>query len=368
MIQELIQRKKILICCGSGGVGKTTLSSSLALYAALQGKKVLVLTIDPAKRLTEALGIKNVGHQRKRVEIGGHGELYVQMLDTKQAFDDLITSLSPSQDVVEKIIKNPIYQNVSHGLSGVHEYMATSKLYECYQEKKFDVIILDTPPMKKAFDFLEAPQKIADFFDAKIFHWFLKPYFHVGKAGFKFLVSSSAFVLKIIERFSGMEVLESMHGFFLNFEGMYESFHQRALSIHKLLKSPQCGFLLISSSGQSRFSEIKVFCNVMKKKSLSFEGIIFNQVLPLYKRKDISLPKIVAEKNLSFFKEEKYIRVFSKIIDYLDDFEALALRERTNTQLLLEELDIEPSSLYIPRFSEEIHNIQGLKAFHPYFE
>ncbi len=355
---QSIQNKKVLISCGSGGVGKTTLSASIALYGALCGKRVLVLTIDPAKRLANALGFKNFSTRIHEINIGEKGSLFAMMLDTEKAFDDLIKSYSPSQIITQRILENSIYQHISKGLTGIHEYMAIATLYEVYKKNEYDLIVLDTPPMRKAFDFLEAPQRISDFFDAQIFNWFLKPYFKVGKTGFKFLMQASALPLKVIEKFSGMEVLRSIHEFFVNFEEMYEAFHKQALAIQNLLKSDEASFLLITSLKSGHLEEAESFHEMLISKKMSLEGFVFNQVLPVF--------KIPSSFTSSVMGEDIGEGEVGKILDYLKDFDRLARKERKAAELLIEELDFKNPPLFIPRLSEEVSDLEGLKKFHKY--
>ena len=364
-LESSIENKKILISCGSGGVGKTTLSASLACYAAEKGKKTIVLTIDPAQRLAQALGFEKFSNKIQKIELK-KGELYAAMLDTKQVFNELIQTCSPSATITKQILSNPIYQHVSDGLTGIHEYMACAKLYEFYSKNEYDLIILDTPPMKKAFEFLEAPERISAFFDTNIFHWFLKPYFRAGQMGLKFMFKGSSLALKVIEHFSGLEVLRSLHDFFLNFEGMYDAFTERATSIYKTLRSPNTGFLLITTPQPHRYLEAATFYKILKQKKMPFEGFIFNQVFPQWITSKVSIPHFIAEHNLTLFKDERASEVLGKMLDYIADLDKLAYKEKIAVKLLNEELGMTTTPILVPKLTAEVDDIEGLFKLHQY--
>ena len=364
-LESSIENKKILISCGSGGVGKTTLSASIACYAAQKGKKTIVLTIDPAQRLAQALGFEKFSSSIHKIDIG-KGELFASMLDTQQVFHDLIKTCSPSASVTTQILNNPIYQHVSDGLTGIHEYMACAKLYEFYSQNEYDLIILDTPPMKRAFEFLEAPERISAFFDTNIFHWLLKPYFKAGQMGLKFMFKGSSLALKVIEHFSGLEVLRSLHDFFLNFEGMYDTFTQRAQSIFDTLRSSQTGFLLITTPQPHRYLEAATFYKILKQKKMPFEGFIFNQVFPQWMTHKIPLPNFIARHNLTIFKDEKASEVLGKILDYTEDLDKLAHKEKIAVKLLNEELGMTTAPILVPKLTEEVDDVEGLIKLHQY--
>ena len=353
-LEKSFHSKKILICCGSGGVGKTTMACAIAATAALEHKKnVLVLTIDPAKRLAEALGFKGFSEEVQKISLGSADYFHAAMLQEKKTFDRLIERFSPSEKVKEEIFKNPIYQHVSEGLSGIHEYMACIKLYEFYESKKYDLIILDTPPMRKALDFLEAPERISDFFDAKIFHWFLKPYFKAADAGFKFLFSTSSLALKLIERFSGMEVLQTLHSFFLNFEEMFVQFQTHALHIEELLKSEKCGFILVTSPNPIHFQEISEFSRELRNRNLNCVGIIMNQVFPI----PIIDHWTALKSNLTEEVKSKY----SHLLECVDKFDTVAIAQNKAVEVFLKKIGMNKNALPIQKLPNDVTDIAGLR-------
>jgi len=225
---ELLDRVRIVVCVGTGGVGKTTVAASIALEAARRGARALVLTIDPAKRLADALGVDELGNQpselpenmREALDIHGDGRLFAMMLDMKQTFDDLVERFAADGETRERILANPIYQHVSDALAGSGEYAAMEKLFEMSESNEFDLIVLDTPPSQHALDFLEAPQRLLDFLDSRLVKLLVHPAFSAGRFGLRMLHGGTRRLFQLLERVSGIAFLEDISQFLLAFEGM----------------------------------------------------------------------------------------------------------------------------------------------------
>lgn len=285
-IDPLIQTKKMMICCGSGGVGKTTTAAAIGLRAVQLGKKVVVLTIDPAKRLANSLGLSELGNDIRQIDLAAlglkptTGELWAMMLDCKRTFDELVVQYAGSDEVRDKILGNRFYQHISNTLTGSHEYMAMEKLYDIHQQNRFDLVILDTPPTHNALDFLDAPKRMTDFLDDSVLKWFLKPYFIAGKVSFKTIEKGGLIVFKILERITGMSVLQDISEFFLSFTGMYEGFKARAAAVSKLLRSADSAFVLVTSPHAVTLDECRFFHQKLKEFSMPFGGVIVNKVHP----------------------------------------------------------------------------------------
>ena len=177
-LNALFATHKLIICVGSGGVGKTTTAAAIGLQAAKEGRRVMVLTIDPARRLANALGLQQFGNEETRIELdeGVSGELWAMMLDTQSAFDGLIRRVSPDQETQDRILNNRVYRHISDSFGGSQEYMATEQLYDVVASDRYDLVVLDTPPVKNALDFLESPGRLVQFLDKRILSWFLAPY------------------------------------------------------------------------------------------------------------------------------------------------------------------------------------------------
>ncbi|MGH2808878.1 MAG: ArsA family ATPase [Actinomycetota bacterium] len=289
-VSDVLQNKEIIVCAGSGGVGKTTTAAAIALQAAIEGKKAAVLTIDPAKRLASSLGLKELSNDPVKVNmrtftaagLKPKGELHAMMLDTKSTFDHVVLQYAPTREQAERIIANRFYKNISGTLSGTQEYMAMEKLYELYGQGGFDLIVIDTPPTRNALDFLDAPKRMTDFFESRVLRWFLIPYLKAGGGVMRFAnVAASAF-LKVVTRIVGADVLQDTAEFFGNLEGMYDGFKQRARDVARLLQSDVTSFVVVTSPSADSVSEATFFASRLNESGLPFGALVVNRVHPKY--------------------------------------------------------------------------------------
>jgi anion-transporting ArsA/GET3 family ATPase len=287
-VAEIIAKKQIIVCAGSGGVGKTTTAAAIALRAAMDGKKAAVLTIDPAKRLASSLGLKDLSSEPEKVNrrkftaagLEPKGELHALMLDTKSTFDKVVTRYAPTPQQAERIIANRFYRNISSTLSGTQEYMAMEKLYELHADGGYDLIVIDTPPTRNALDFLDAPKRMTDFFESRLLRWFLVPYMKAGGGLFKFANVAANTFLKLVKKIVGSEVLEDTAEFFANLEGMYDGFKQRARDVAALLKSDATAFIVVTSPAEEAVAEATFFASRLNESGLPFGALVVNRVHP----------------------------------------------------------------------------------------
>jgi len=253
---ELLAQRRIIVCVGTGGVGKTTVAAALAIAAARSGRRALVMTIDPARRLADALGVGELDNEarelsdqaRRQLAIEGEGRLFAMMLDMKRTFDDLVDRFAEDEAAKQRVLDNRIYQHVSDALAGSGEYAAMEKVYEMAERSEFDVIVVDTPPSQHALDFLEAPQRLLEFLDSRLVQVLLHPAFAAGRFGFRLFQGATQRIFKLIERISGIAFLEDISEFLLAFEGMSEGFKVRANSVRELLLGPESAFVLIAGA------------------------------------------------------------------------------------------------------------------------
>lgn len=356
-LDDVLKTKKVVIVSGSGGVGKTTLSAAIAVFAAKSGKKTVVLTIDPSKRLAQTLGIDRLDHpswhRPKAIPLGKDVKLWAMMLDTKETLDRLIRQYAPSEEITDKILKNRIYQYLSTMLAGTEDYMALEKLYELWKENQYDVIVLDTPPTKHALHFLEAPERLANFLDENILKWFLKPYFIAGKLSIQFLSAGSYFVFKIIERFTGLQLFYELSEFFINLQTLYTGFRERTLKAREILGSDETAFLLVTVPEKRMFEEAFHFYEKLIEMKLPFGGVIINRMvaeIPLTadERKTLENIKLKISK-----KEQMKLEIF-------EQWEELAKRERIETEQFKKSLPSSVPTYEIPFFAQDIYDIKGL--------
>src|SRR3989440_4573967 len=242
-IASLVEGRRILVCCGSGGVGKTTTAAVLALEGARRGRRAVVVTIDPAKRLADALGMESLSNTAHQIEGDWSGELWALMLDTKSTFDALVAKYSANPEQAQGILDNRFYRNIAGALSGTQEYMAMEKLYELNDEERFDLIVVDTPPTRNALDFLDAPRRLTRMLDNRIFRWLMMP----TRAYLRAVSVATQAFLRTISRVVGSEVIQDVVNFFQAFEGMEEGFRGRAQEVLELLGDERTAFILVTS-------------------------------------------------------------------------------------------------------------------------
>ena len=243
MISDWLARKEVCICCGSGGVGKTTTSAAIALGMAARGKKVAVLTIDPAKRLANSLGLPELGNEERRVKANVDGELWAMMLDPKRTFDEIVERQAPDERTRDAVLSNRIYKELSNAVAGSQEYMAMEKLHELHLEGRYDLLVLDTPPTRNALDFLDAPKKLAALIDSRTLQMFTTP----GMLGLKVLGRGSGVALSVLKRATGLDLFQDLSTFFSSFAGMTECFRERAEHVNALLADSRSAFVLVTS-------------------------------------------------------------------------------------------------------------------------
>jgi anion-transporting ArsA/GET3 family ATPase len=284
---DVLLERRILVCVGSGGVGKTTTAASLALAAARRGKKTLVLTIDPARRLANSLGLESLGHQVQQVDPAlirngapsQTGELHAMMLDQKQAFDEVVARHAKDPAAVQRILANPVYAQISGSLAGAQEYAAMAKLHDFDRTGQWDLIIVDTPPTAHALDFLDAPRKLSEAIDSPAIDWFRKLQ---GEGGSRWSLvgKTGAFVLKRLAKFVGSKFIDDLGVFFTEFNDILGGFRKRAEETFALLRQPRVGFVLVASPEPMAVREALAFHERLKTAGMPFVGFVVNKVHP----------------------------------------------------------------------------------------
>mgnify|MGYP006293800245 CR=1 FL=1 len=278
---------KVVVSCGSGGVGKTTISAAIGLMGALAGKKTIVLTIDPARRLADAMGLSEFDTDVQQVpldqfpqmpEPGSGGELYAMMLEPKRTFDDLVKRYA-APEVSRKILNNRYYQHISNNMAGSHEYMAMEKLYETYHQGVYDLIVLDTPPTRRALDFLEAPQRLLNVLGHSFFWKLIKPYLKVSRWGFRMFNIMASPILRVVGQVVGKQALKDLVGFLQVWdEVLYQGFRRRAEAVKTLLSSDEALFLAIATPQMLPMREAEFFWKRLEADQMPFGGFIVNRV------------------------------------------------------------------------------------------
>jgi anion-transporting ArsA/GET3 family ATPase len=286
MLETFLRQKRILVCVGPGGVGKTTTAAALAARAARAGRRTLVCTIDPAPRLADALGVGSLGPEPRPVPpeasrllgIAGDGLLSAVRLDTQRAFATLVEQQVPDRQMRQRIFANPIYRQITTTLSGSQEYAATLALYDLAQGREYDLIVLDTPPTQNALDFLEAPQRIADAVSSPAIQWFARPADDRGGFSLQRLRSGSALILRRLAKFVGSQFLDDIAAFLVDFRTVLGGFLERARQIEALLRSQEVGFLLVLAPETPAVNEAMFFHDRLREAGIGLGGFVANRV------------------------------------------------------------------------------------------
>lgn len=288
-IEALLATKEIVVFCGSGGVGKTSVAAAAGLAAATRlGGKVLVVTVDPAKRLADALGVEGIGNVERRVPddafaragLEPRGELWAAMLDTKQSWDALVMRHAPDEETAHRILDNRLYDNLTARFVQSHDYVAMERLFEIHQTGVYDLIIVDTPPTRNALDFLDAPARMAEFFGGRLLRWLTAPYRVGGRRGARILTMASRPFYQMADRILGSQFLQDIAEFFLNFQSMYDGFVTRSRSVEALLHDKRTTFAVVTTLEDAPLREGERFCDELVKRRFHLGALVLNKTLP----------------------------------------------------------------------------------------
>ena len=364
-IAEIIATKEVIVCAGSGGVGKTTASAAIAMHAALEGKKAVVLTIDPAKRLASSLGLKELSSEPTKVNnrkftaagLEPKGELWAMMLDTKSTFDKVVERYAPTPEQGQRILANKFYKSIAETLSGTQEYMAMEKLYELYADGGFDLIVIDTPPTRNALDFLDAPKRVTDFLESRVLRWFLIPYMKAGGGIMRVANVAAMTFLKLVKKVVGAEVLQDTAEFFGNLEGMYDGFKQRAQDVAQLLQSKSTSFIVVTSPSEDSVAEATFFAARLNESRLPFGALVVNRVHPRW-------GEAIATKPRQFSKLEAgsdQARLLAKLLRNEAEFSAVVALEEKNLDTLARRIP-RHRWVRVPYLEQEAVDFPGLVA------
>jgi anion-transporting ArsA/GET3 family ATPase len=360
-VSDLLEGKRVCVCGGSGGVGKTTTSAAVALGMAAQGAKVAVVTIDPARRLANALGLQELENEPRRVKpeslaragIELSGELWAMMLDPKRTFDELIERVAADPERAEEIKRNRVYRELSTAVSGSQEFTAVAKLYELERDGDFDLLVLDTPPSRNALDFLDAPGRLTSFLEGRAMKAFIRP----TGLGMRVLGRGAAPFLGALRRVTGVDLIGDLSTFFGLLGDMTDDFSLRANQVEQMLRADTTAFVLITSAQQAAIDEAIWFRQTLGESGLPFAGVIVNRV-----HHDI-LGDAEPQDLLSALGEELPGGLAARVADNFIDYHLLARRDSRNVARLQQELGDHPL-LLVPHLDDDVHDIEGLLRVH----
>jgi anion-transporting ArsA/GET3 family ATPase len=369
-LEQLVATKEIVILCGSGGVGKTTVAAALATMAAIhQGGKVLVLTVDPAKRLASALGLEQFGNVETRVPPDAfaaagadpRGQLWAAMLDTKQSWDDLVRRHAPDTRTRDAILGNQLYNNLTGRFVQSHDYIAMERLYEIHSSGRYDLIVVDTPPTRNAIDFIEAPERMAEFFGSRLLRWLTVPY----RSRVVNLASKPFY--SIADRILGSQFLEDIAEFFTQFQTLAPGFVERARAVTRVLEDRRTAFVVVSTLEAAPVREAEFFVDALADKDFHLGAVVLNKVLPPYlldKQATKSAVKMSSDaagiaKALGSGAGDpaSVARVVQEIGESFLNFQTVAQREAEKRSELASVADVVTA---VPYLDSDVHDLAGL--------
>jgi len=343
-VESLARDRKVVVCAGPGGVGKTTVSAAIALHAARSGRRACVITVDPARRLADALGVESLSNTATPVEGDFEGTLHALMLDTKGTFDDLVDRYARSNAQAEAIRDNRIYQNLTGMLSGTQEYMAMEKLYELTESGEFDVVVVDTPPTRNALDLLDAPRRLTRFLDNRLFRALLGP----TRASLRVLSIATRALLRTISKVAGAEIVQDAVAFFQAFEGMEEGFSSRAGAVRMLLADPATAYVLVTSPRPDSIEETAYFAERLAETGIEPAALVVNRVHPAFGP-------------VSAVVEERPGGPLGALLENHARLRTLAAEEDRSVSALVAQVAPSPVAR-VPLLDSDVHDLEGLGA------
>jgi anion-transporting ArsA/GET3 family ATPase len=339
-LDSLMSTADVVVCCGSGGVGKTTTAAALGLQAAGNGRRCVVVTIDPAKRLADALGVPGgLTNDPIQLAVDGPGELWALMLDTATTFDGLVKANAASPDQANRILTNAFYRNIAGSLGGTQEYMAAERLLALHRDPRFDLVIVDTPPTRNALDFLDAPRTLARFLDHPVFKLMMMP----TRRGLRVLSIAAQPLLRSIGKVIGSEVLADALAFFQAFDGMETGFRNRADEVIALLHGEKTQFVLVASPRVDTIDEARFFADRLVEKDLAVGAIVVNRATPDFGKPVGRRPRRIAD---------------AALFDNQAQLHELSIGEHAQIAPLVDETGRQPT--WVPLLPGDVHDLDAL--------
>ena len=343
---------RVIVCAGSGGVGKTTMAAAMSVRAAELGRRVLVLTVDPSKRLATALGLDLGGHHERKVNLDADipGELWAAVIDSKKVFDEFIMTHAKGDETVSRIMKNRLYQQMSTTLSGSQEFTALERLLQAYESGKFDLIVLDTPPTKHALDFLSAPQRINSLFQDAVTRWFMAPGesqgFIAGLVG-----RGTRTLLKSLETLTGAQFIEELIDFFNAIRSIQKVLRERSQRIEGILTGPEARFAVVTSFDAAKLKEALYLRGELVKHGYRLQAVVINRAFPLGVPGEIkSVPAGIDEK------------IYARVLDFYKRFKEYHSIRYTYYDEFARSLDPSILVVRVPEYQRDVYGLSDLRA------
>jgi anion-transporting ArsA/GET3 family ATPase len=367
----LIDSRRVILCVGCGGVGKTTVAAALGLAAARRGKRVLTLTIDPAKRLANSLGFEEMTTEARAVGdellreagLSVSGELTVMMLDTKRTFDELVARYASSPEARDRILNNRLYRYLSTSLAGTQDYMAMEKLLDVKEDARYDLVILDTPPTRNALDFLDAPERLVQALDSAAIRWFTQAFDRSRKLSFNLVAQSVAVVLKGIGKFTGSGFLEQMAGLISDLNDLFGGFKERAQRVSAAFRGPEFAYVMVTSPAPLAIKEVLYFAERLSEQGMRSDAFVVNRLHrePRGRPTEEQVREAIARQGATLGPAGP-----ERVLEAVSDEVALAELDRKNLAGLVSSLPSSPEKdrplIRIPALPSDVHDLGTLAS------
>lgn len=366
-LERVLAQHRVVVCVGCGGVGKTTTATALAVHAALAGRRVLCLTIDPARRLANSLGLEAMTTEEQSVSatlfaahgLALEGELSAMMLDPKRTFDDLVGRYAPDPETRTRILNNRVYQYMSTSLAGTQEYMAMEKLHAVREAGGYDLIVLDTPPTSNALDFLDAPERLANLVDSPAMRWFVQAFEGAGTFSFNLLSQGAAFLLRGLARFTGTGFLEVVAEFITDFNQLFGGFRERAEEVANDLRSPDVAFVIVTSPNPLAMDEAVFFAKRLEANGMRRHAFVINGMRALFSEPSLSDAELVKALEPYLPSGFSASRAVARMHRALDDARMHAVAHRVEADRLKQRVGDE-LFVEVPYFERDVHDLSRL--------
>jgi anion-transporting ArsA/GET3 family ATPase len=362
-LAELARTARIVVCCGSGGVGKTTTAAAVALWAAEGGRRTCVLTIDPARRLAQALGLDLLSNAPRPVKLpgmAGPGSLDAMMLDMRRTFDEVIERYARDPDQADRILANRFYRRLSSTLAGTQEYMAMEKLYELHESQRYDLLVVDTPPTRSALDFLDAPENLNELLDARAFRLLIAPAQRIGRGYLRGLNLATTAMTKMVRRVTGSELLAEVGEFFAAFEGMYDGFKERAGLVYDQLRHPSTAFVVVATPEGPALREAAYFAGRLAADRMPLGALVVNRI-----HRAGPVPRVPAAARRRLADAGADGRLLADLLELHDGLETLAAAEQRRVRDLLATVP-NLGVVQVPLLPDDVHDLEGLRRLGRY--
>jgi anion-transporting ArsA/GET3 family ATPase len=377
-LRKLVETHQIVISAGSGGVGKTTVAAAIALWGAVNGRRAVVITIDPARRLATSLGLETLGSEAREIPAEllraqgiaePRGSLSAMMLDQKGAWDALVERHAPPE-ARDRILANRFYQHLSQTFAGSQEYMAIEQLCVLAESGQYDLIVVDTPPTRHALDFLEAPRRIGDFLDRKVVKWFVRPYFSAGWSALRAMNRTAGFLLRRLEQATGVSALAEISDFFTSMSGLFENFQPRVERAYEVLRGGDTAFVLITGPEEQVLGDAEYLSSKMAELHMPLKGVVLNRVHREFRpagrgvrRGEVGpedVDQVASVVGAALDDGNAARELAANFVDY----QALARGESLRLEQFQSGLPRGIPVVKVPNFARDVHDLASLAAMH----